>query len=60
MDCLQSIFTIDGRSTTVTPGTVIEYRVPDMYGRPWAEIWDLNFEQHMDKGEPEFDIFSFE
>lgn len=60
VDCLQSIFTIDGRSTTVTPGTVIEYRVPDMYGRPWAEIWDLNFEQHMDKGEPEFDIFSFE
>src|SRR5690606_7294515 len=60
VDCLQSIFTQDGRTTTVTPGTVIEYRVPDMYGRPWAEIWDLNFEQDMDKGEPEVDIFSFE
>lgn len=59
-ECVQSIFPIDGRATTVSPGTVIEYRVPDIYGRPWAEIWDRHFEQNMEKGEDEEDIFSFE
>jgi hypothetical protein len=37
---------------------VIEYEIPDMYGRPWAEIWDKNFEKDMEKPEEE-DIFSF-
>lgn len=60
IECVQSIFSQDGHSTTVSPGSVIEYTVPDMYGRPWAEIWDKNFEQNMDKGEANEDIFSFD
>ena len=42
---------IEGESTPVSPGNVIEYEVPDMYGRPWEE----GMEQPEDD-----DIFSFE
>jgi hypothetical protein len=59
IDCIQTIFPIDGRATPVSPGDVIEYKVPDMYGRPWADIWEQHHEQDMDKPEDE-DLFSFE
>jgi hypothetical protein len=58
IECVQSIFPVDGRATPVSPGSVIEYEVPDMYGRPWAHIWE-QFEQDMEKPEKE-DIFSFD
>jgi len=58
VECIQTIFPIDGYATPVSHGDVIEYEIPDMYGRPWAEIWDKNFEQDMEKPEEE-DIFSF-
>lgn len=59
VECIQSIFPIEGVATPVSPGNVIEYRVPDMYGRPWARIWERYFEQDMERPEEE-DIFSFE
>jgi hypothetical protein len=59
VECTQTIFPIEGRATTVNPGTVIEYRVPDMYGRPWAQIWEQYFEAGMERPE-EKDVFSFE
>ena len=34
IQCLQTIFPVDGRATPVPPGTVIEYEVPNMYERP--------------------------
>jgi hypothetical protein len=58
IDCVQTIFPIDGKASPVTPGTVIQYEVPDIYGRPWAHIWEKYFEQGMEKPEDE-DIFSF-
>ena len=42
----------------MVPGSVIEYRVPDMFGRPWAQIWEQYFEKGMQKP-AEADIFSF-
>jgi hypothetical protein len=24
----------------MSPGQTVEYRVPDIYGRPWAQIWE--------------------
>jgi hypothetical protein len=44
--CMQTIFPIDGRPQPVSPGTTIQYTVPDIYGRPWADIW----EQYLEKG----------
>jgi hypothetical protein len=57
--CLQTIYPIKGRATPVAPPNVIEYEVPDMYGRPWAQIWDKYFEQGMQKPE-KGDIFKFD
>jgi hypothetical protein len=59
IECIQSIFPIEGQATPVAPGTVIEYEVPDMYGRPWAQIWEKYFEQDMQKDEVK-DLFSFD
>jgi len=59
IECVQTIFPIDGKATPVGPGQVIEYKVPNMYDRPWAAIWEENFEQDMEGPEQE-DIFSFD
>jgi len=58
VECTQSIFPIDGHATPVSPGQVIQYEIPDMYGRPWAKIWE-QFETNMQKPQ-KADIFSFE
>ena len=58
IECVQTIFPKDGKATAVTPGQVLEYRVPDMYGRPWAQIWEQYFEQGMQKPTTD-DIFNF-
>jgi hypothetical protein len=57
--CNQTIFPIDGRGTPVVPGTVIDYKVEDLYGRPWAAIWEEYFEQGMQRPNDE-DLFNFE
>jgi hypothetical protein len=59
IECVETIFPIEGTATPVSPGTVIEYEVPDMYGRPWAHIWEKYWEKGMEKPEDE-DIFSFD
>jgi hypothetical protein len=59
IECVQTIFPVDGRATPVGPGQTIEYEVPDMYDRPWAAIWEDYFEQDMERPEEE-DIFSFD
>lgn len=60
IECIQSIFDIDGVATPVAPGTVIEYEVPDIYGRPWAANWRKYHEQGMQGDTPPEDIFNFE
>ncbi len=59
IDCVQTIFPLEGRSTPVAPGTVIQYKVPDIYGRPWAQIWEEYWEKGMEKPQGD-DIFSFD
>jgi hypothetical protein len=59
IECVPTIYPINGRATPVSPGTVIEYKVPDMYGRPWADLWEEYHERGMQRSEGE-DIFSFE
>jgi hypothetical protein len=56
--CMQTIFPVDGRPRAVSPGTTIPYTVPDIYGRPWAEIWEKELEQGMQR--PDHDaVFDF-
>jgi hypothetical protein len=58
IECIQTIFPHDGKPMPVVPGQVIQYKVPDMYGRPWAQLWEDNFEKGMQKPAAP-DIFSF-
>ena len=59
-ECQQYLWNINGRLQPVLPGTVIEYRIPDWYDRPWARIWKEYFEEGMQRPEVEDDIFDFE
>ena len=59
IECTPTIYPVNGRATPVAPGTVFDYTVPDMYGRPWAELWQQYDEQGMRPPESG-DVFSFE
>jgi hypothetical protein len=47
--CLQTIYPLEGVPTPVAPDTRIEFEPPDLYGRPWARIWETYFEQGMSR-----------
>jgi hypothetical protein len=56
--CIPTIMPVKGKATPVSPGNVIEYEVPDMYGRPWAQMWEKYYEEGMERPKEE-DVFSF-
>lgn len=56
--CMQTIFPVEGRPQPRSPGSAIEYTVPDFYGRPWAALWEKHFEQGMKRPE-QGSIFEF-
>jgi hypothetical protein len=58
MECVPQIFPVKGVATPVSPGSRFEYEYPDIFGRPWAQIWEKYHEPGMKRPEPE-DIFSF-
>ncbi len=59
--CNQTIFLgPDGRGAQVSPGTTIEYTVPDLYDRPWARTWEQFFEQGMSKPEEDDSLGGFQ
>ena len=61
IECNQSIFNKEGINTPMSPGDVIEFEIPDMYGRPWDAIWQKYFEQGMTRPkETSDDLFNFE
>ena len=60
IECVQTIYPIEGTGTPAAPGRIIQYDVPDMYGRPWAQIWQEYWEQGMERPEPNEDLFNFE
>jgi hypothetical protein len=59
IECLQYNYPVDGFTTPIPPGTTIEYTVPDIYGRPWARIWERYHEAGMDRPEPQ-GLFGFD
>jgi hypothetical protein len=58
MECIPQIFPVTGVARPVSPGTKFEYEYPDIFGRPWARIWETYHERDMARPAPE-DIFSF-
>jgi hypothetical protein len=57
-ECIQTIYPVKGAPTPLTPGRVIEFEVPDMYGRPWAQMWEKYWESGMQRPDEE-DLFDF-
>ena len=52
---------VNGSNTPLTPGSKLEYEMPDMYGRPWSKIWAESFEQNMSgPADTSEDMFNFE
>ena len=51
MECIPQSFPVDGQTTPMAPGQTFEYRVPDIFGRPWADIWERYHEEGMQKPE---------
>jgi hypothetical protein len=49
MECIPQSFPVDGHTTPMSPGQTVEYRVPDIFGRPWADIWEHYHEQGMQR-----------
>jgi len=59
IECVPSLLPIEGKATAVSPGQVVPYEIPDIYGRPWAQNWEKYFEKGMEKPR-EDDIFKFD
>jgi len=49
MECIPQSFPVDGVTTPMSPGQSVEYRIPDIYGRPWAKIWEQYHEEGMQR-----------
>jgi len=56
--CIPSTYPVNGEPTPVIPDQTVEFVVPDIYGRPWARIWERYFEDGMSRPDDE-DIFDF-
>ena len=49
IECVQTIFPIKGLATPVVAGRVIEFKVPNMFDRPWAKLWEEYHEKGMQR-----------
>lgn len=49
MECIPQSFPVSGVTTPMSPGQNVEYRVPDIFGRPWAMIWQEYHEEGMQR-----------
>jgi hypothetical protein len=47
MECIPQSFPVKGHATPVSPGQTFEYTAPDIFGRPWAQIWERYHEDGM-------------
>jgi hypothetical protein len=47
--CVPQNFPVNGLTTPVPPGATFEYTVPNIYGRPWAEVWERYHEEGMQR-----------
>jgi hypothetical protein len=49
MECIPQSFPVKGHTTPVAPGQTVEFTAPDIFGRPWAQIWERYFEEGMER-----------
>jgi hypothetical protein len=58
IECVQTIFPVNGKATPLSPGATFTYEVLDMFGRPWSTLWEKYYEKDMEKPVAE-DLFDF-
>jgi hypothetical protein len=49
MECIPQSYPVDGQATPVSPGQTVEFTMPDIFGRPWAQIWERYHEKGMER-----------
>jgi hypothetical protein len=49
MECIPQSFPVKGHATPMSPGQTFEYTPPDIFGRPWAQIWERYHEDGMER-----------
>jgi hypothetical protein len=57
IECIPQSFPVEGHTTPMTPGSTFEYTVPDIFGRPWAQIWERHHEEGMERPAEEVGMF---
>ena len=57
MECIPQSFPVDGQTTPMSPGQTVQYTVPDIFGRPWAQIWERYHEAGMSRPKEEGNRF---
>ena len=60
IECVQTLYPVNGVGTALTPGARFEYEVLDMFGRPWAYMWEKYHEEGMQRPDQDEDLFNFE
>jgi hypothetical protein len=58
IECIPQTYPVDGHATPMVPGQTFEYTIPDIFGRPWAQIWERYHEEGMQRPEEE-SLFGF-
>ena len=46
-EAVHAIYPVNGFAKPVVSGTVIPYKVPNIFDRPWAQIWKEYHEKGM-------------
>ncbi len=58
VQCLRTIYPINGIGAQITPGQTIEFTQPDFFDRPWAQYWESQYEEGMHRPNEET-LFDF-
>jgi hypothetical protein len=59
IECVQTIYPVNGFAKPVVAGTVFEYKAPNLFDRPWAKIWEEYHEKGMQRP-PEKELLKFD
>ncbi|MBN1240048.1 MAG: hypothetical protein JXB36_16210 [Gammaproteobacteria bacterium] len=60
IECIPQTYPVDGHATPMVPGQTFEYTLPDIFGRPWAEIWERYHEEGMEAPSEQQGLFGFD
>jgi len=60
LECVPAAYPIKGVATPKLPGQTFEYTIPDVFSRPWAQLWEQYQEQGMKNPNPPDDLFNFD